>query len=77
MTLQWYFPTCWQTDPSEDGNLARARSGQVGFMVNNVALEQVFFENYGFPCQSLFHQILHPHNHSGQVQYARRGLRAE
>jgi hypothetical protein len=43
-------------------------SGQVGFVVDKVALGQIFFENFGFPCQSSFHQILHHHNHPGQVQ---------
>jgi hypothetical protein len=28
---------------------------------------QIFSEYFGFPCHS-FHQILHPHNHPGQVQ---------
>jgi hypothetical protein len=42
-------------------------SGQVGFVVDEVALGQVFSEYFGFPCQSSFHQILH-HNHPGQVQ---------
>jgi hypothetical protein len=31
----------------------------VGFVVDKVALRQVFFEYFGFPCQSLFHQFLH------------------
>jgi hypothetical protein len=39
----------------------------VGFVVDKVALGQVFSEYFGFPFQSLFHQILHHHNHSGQV----------
>jgi hypothetical protein len=43
-------------------------SGQVGFVVNKVALGRVLFEYFGFPCQSSFHQILHHHNHPGQVQ---------
>jgi hypothetical protein len=43
-------------------------SGQVGFVVDKVALGQVFSEYLGFPCHSSFHQILHPHNHPGQVQ---------
>jgi hypothetical protein len=43
-------------------------SGQVGFVVGKVALGQVFSEYFGFPCQSSFHQILHHHNHPGQVQ---------
>jgi hypothetical protein len=42
-------------------------SGQVGFVVDKVAPGQVFSEYFGFPCH-LFHQILHPHNHPGQVQ---------
>jgi hypothetical protein len=41
-------------------------SGQVGFVVDKVS-GQVFSEYFGFPCHSL-HQILHPHNHPGQVQ---------
>jgi hypothetical protein len=40
----------------------------VGFVVAKVALEQVFSEYFGFPCQSLFYQILHHQNHPGQVQ---------
>jgi hypothetical protein len=43
----------------------RARSGHVGFVVDKVALGQDFSENFSFPSQSSFHQILHPHN---QVQ---------
>jgi hypothetical protein len=27
-----------------------------------------FLQVLRFPCQSAFHQILHPHNHPGQVQ---------
>jgi hypothetical protein len=46
----------------------RARSIQVEFVVDKLALRQVFSEYFGFPSQSLFHQILHPHNHTGQVQ---------
>jgi hypothetical protein len=30
-------------------------------MVDKVALGQVFSEYFGCPCQSSFHQILHPH----------------
>jgi hypothetical protein len=33
-----------------------------------MALGQIFSEFFGFPCQALFHQFLHPQNHSGQVQ---------
>jgi hypothetical protein len=43
-------------------------SGLMGFLVDKVALGQVFSEYFGFPCQSSFHQILHHHNHPGQVQ---------
>jgi hypothetical protein len=47
----------------------RARVWQVGFVVDNVASGQVFSEYFGFPCQNRsFHQLLHPHNHPGQVQ---------
>jgi hypothetical protein len=35
----------------------------VGFVVDKVALGQVFSENFGFPCQSSFHQLLHNHHH--------------
>jgi hypothetical protein len=37
-------------------------SGHVGFVVDEVALGQVFSE-FGFPCQSSFHQLLHSHHH--------------
>jgi hypothetical protein len=47
---------------------AAARVWQVGFVVDKVALGQVFFEYFGFPCQSSFQQILHHHNRPGQVQ---------
>jgi hypothetical protein len=46
----------------------RARSGHVGFVVDKVALGQIFSEYFGFPCQSSFHQFLHHHNHPGLVQ---------
>jgi hypothetical protein len=36
-------------------------SGQVGFVVDKVALCQVFSEYFGFPCQPSFHQLLHNH----------------
>jgi hypothetical protein len=38
--------------------------GHVGFVVDKVALEQVFSEYFGFPCQSSFHQLLHDHHRS-------------
>jgi hypothetical protein len=55
----------------------QARVWQVGFVVDNAALGQVFSEYFSFPCQSSFHQILHHHNHLGQVQYASTGRRDE
>jgi hypothetical protein len=39
------------------------RSGHVGFMVEKVALGQVFSEYFGFPCQFSFHRLLHIHRH--------------
>jgi hypothetical protein len=36
----------------------------VGFVVDKVALGQVFSEYFGFPYQSSFHQILHHHHHN-------------
>jgi hypothetical protein len=57
--------SCWLPTAA---TWVRARVWQVGFMVEKVALEQVFSEYFGFPCQSLFQQILHHHNHLGQVQ---------
>jgi hypothetical protein len=42
----------------------------MGFMVDKVALGQIYSEYFGFPCQSSFHQITHyhHHNHPGQVK---------
>jgi hypothetical protein len=37
----------------------------VGFVVDKVALGQVFSEYFGFPCQSSFHRLLH--NHPGTI----------
>jgi hypothetical protein len=34
------------------------RCGQVGFVVDKVALGQVFSGYFGFPCQSSFHHLL-------------------
>jgi hypothetical protein len=36
----------------------------VGFVVDKVALGQVFSEFFGFPCQFSFHQLLHNHRSS-------------
>jgi hypothetical protein len=35
----------------------------VGFVVEKVALGQIFSEYFGFPCQSSFHQLLDNHHH--------------
>jgi hypothetical protein len=43
----------------------------VGFVVDKVALEQVFSKYFGFPFQASFHKFLHNHNityHPGLVQ---------
>jgi hypothetical protein len=40
----------------------RARAEHVGFVVDKVALGQVFSEYFGFPCHLSFHQIPHHHN---------------
>jgi hypothetical protein len=34
----------------------------VGFVVDKVALGQVFPEYFGFPCQLSFHKLLHTHH---------------
>jgi hypothetical protein len=41
----------------------RARAGNVGFVVDKVALGQVFSKYFGFPCQFAFHRLLHNHYH--------------
>jgi hypothetical protein len=43
-----------------------------------VAQGQVFTQNFGFPCQSTFHLLLHNHlhYHSRLAQYARSGRSA-
>jgi hypothetical protein len=40
----------------------------VGFVVDNVALGQVFSEYFGFPCQPSFHQLITLTYHLGLVQ---------
>jgi hypothetical protein len=35
----------------------------MGFVVDNVALGQVFAKYFGFSCQFSFHQLLHTHLH--------------
>jgi hypothetical protein len=37
-------------------------SGHVGFVVDKVALEQIFSEYFGFPCQFAFHRLLYNHH---------------
>jgi hypothetical protein len=49
----------------------------VGFVVDKVALGQVFSEYFGFPCQTSFHQIFHHHNHPGRYNRPFSGRRAE
>jgi hypothetical protein len=39
------------------------RSGHVGFVVDKVALGQIFSGYFGFPCQP-FHQLVHTHHHT-------------
>jgi hypothetical protein len=36
-------------------------------VVDKVALEQVFSEYFGFPCQFSFHQLLHTHHLSSRA----------
>jgi hypothetical protein len=38
-------------------------SGHVGFVVDKVALGQVFPKYFSFPCQFAFHRLLHNHHH--------------
>jgi hypothetical protein len=49
----------------------------VGFVVDKVALGQIFSEYFDFPCQYSFHQILYLHNHAGQLNRPISGRRAE
>jgi hypothetical protein len=48
------------------------------FVMDKVALVQVFFENFDFPCQSTFHLLLHNHlhYHPRLAQQARSGRSA-
>jgi hypothetical protein len=43
----------------------RFRADHVGFVEDKVALGQVFYDYFSFPCQLSFHQILHHYNHPG------------
>jgi hypothetical protein len=44
------------------------KSGDMGFLVDKVALGQVFFDELGFPYQLSFHKILYTHLSSAPVQ---------
>jgi hypothetical protein len=46
----------------------QARVWQVGFVVDKVALGQVFSEYFDFFCQSSFHQFLHHDSYPREVQ---------
>jgi hypothetical protein len=46
----------------------RFRAEHVGFVVNKVALGQVFSEYFDFPCQSPFNKFLQHNNHPGLAQ---------
>jgi hypothetical protein len=43
------------------------RSGHVGFLVDKVALGQIFSGYFGFPSQVSFHRLLHTHLSSGAI----------
>jgi hypothetical protein len=47
------------------------RSVHVGFVIEKVALGQVFFEDSGFPCKFPFHQKFHFFYYPGLVQWGR------
>jgi hypothetical protein len=44
-----------------------ARSSHVGFVVNEVAVGQVYSEYLGFSCQFSFHRLLHTHHLSSRA----------
>jgi hypothetical protein len=56
-------PAIPQTGFPQRGPGFEPRSVYVGFVVNKVALGQVFSEYFRFPCQLSFHRLLHIHNH--------------
>jgi hypothetical protein len=47
---------CWLPTTAA---LFESRSGHVGFVLDRVALGQVFSENFSFLCQFSFHWLLH------------------
>jgi hypothetical protein len=42
----------------------------MGFVVDKMALEQVFSEYFGFSCKFSFHRLLHTRYHPGLAQKA-------
>jgi hypothetical protein len=52
---------------SHRGGVGSLPEQHVDFVVDKAALEQLFSEYFGFPCQS-FHQFLQHHNHPGLAQ---------
>jgi hypothetical protein len=46
------------------------------FVMDKLALGQVFSENFGFPCQSTFHLLLHNHLHYTRGWHNRPGVAA-
>jgi hypothetical protein len=48
--------------PSPTAALVRVQVRLCGFVVDKVALEQVFSEYFGFPCQFSFHRQFHSHH---------------
>jgi hypothetical protein len=49
--------------PTAVAQVQKSGFSHVGFVVDKVALGQVFSEYFGVPCQTLFHQFLHDHHH--------------
>jgi hypothetical protein len=43
------------------------KSGQVGFVVDEVTVRNFFSEHFIFPCQFSFHQMLDLHHQAGLV----------
>jgi hypothetical protein len=76
-TVSCFFVTSpWPCHNSGVSQLRRlwfsTSSGLLGFVVDEVALEQVVFEYFSFTYHLLFHKLLrlcHHHQHPGLVQY--------
>jgi hypothetical protein len=63
-----YVKALWlYSDMQSRANFLVLWSGHVGFVVDKVALRQVFSEYFGFPCQYSFHRLLHTHHLSSGV----------